>query len=625
MNIKDSYIHNGTAVLKDIKVENSVLKKILAGKDANDAYLDWVDVATFGSHAFDSTSYLPTVGGTMTGKINISYNASNILDDTKGLNFGQIAHIGISDNFGIYTTGQIILRPNQTWGSANSNGLVITSTAITYNGNSLLHAGNYTSYVYSKSQSDARYVLKVGDTMTGALTVPSLTVSGASSFSQAINGSILGNAATASRWQNGRKLTLSGKITGNVTFDGSADFALTTATNFDYVSALGKSGSTITWSKNGTAQTALDFSTTFAPYNADGYLPLSGGTISSSEKTPLIINSTSATEVGIRFTRNGTAKGWVGYVDSDAAVKLWNSSRGKALCYKDNGTLEFERNLVAHAGNISQSATPVSVTWNTETTIATIAGKDLKIKIPDNPNVDEKVKQSASTTDKWRKVLLSTQLDTTYGTAVTEQTGQAYVTNVLEYQPSTGTLKATTFDGNVTGTASGLSTTHYWANVAVSTTQGSTTTPTAQPVFNITKVYAATAGLLELHRSDTNGGAFVQYYAKNQSNYWQIGSNIDSNVTFYYSANSTTHMTLTNGGALSNTASITAGTYLKSTTYTEATTYVTAGSYVKATTYLEAGSYVRAKGNDVYIGSASGSQCHLQYNNTNKCLMFKFD
>jgi len=49
------------------------------------------------------------------------------------------------------------------------------------------------------SDLDARYVLKAGDTMTGALTVPSLSVTGAATFSQAINGSILGNAATASR------------------------------------------------------------------------------------------------------------------------------------------------------------------------------------------------------------------------------------------------------------------------------------------------------------------------------------------------------------------------------------------------------------------------------------------
>lgn len=57
MNIKDSYIHNGTAVLKDVKVENSVLKKILAGKDANDAYLGWETVC-------DLTVIKPKAAGT---------------------------------------------------------------------------------------------------------------------------------------------------------------------------------------------------------------------------------------------------------------------------------------------------------------------------------------------------------------------------------------------------------------------------------------------------------------------------------------------------------------------------------------------------------------------------------
>ena len=57
MNIKDSYIHNGAAVLKDVKVENSVLKKILAGKDANDAYLGWETVC-------DLTGIKPNAAGT---------------------------------------------------------------------------------------------------------------------------------------------------------------------------------------------------------------------------------------------------------------------------------------------------------------------------------------------------------------------------------------------------------------------------------------------------------------------------------------------------------------------------------------------------------------------------------
>lgn len=63
---------------------------------------------------------------------------------------------------------------------------------------------------------NSTYLKKSGGTMTGALTVPSISVTGAATFSQAINGSILGNAATASRLYNAR--TIWGK-----SFDGSAN------------------------------------------------------------------------------------------------------------------------------------------------------------------------------------------------------------------------------------------------------------------------------------------------------------------------------------------------------------------------------------------------------------------
>lgn len=40
---------------------------------------------------------------------------------------------------------------------------------------------------------------------------------------------------------------------------------------------------------------------------------------------------------------------------------------------------------------------------------------------------------------------------------------------------------------------------------------------------------------------------------------------------------------------------------------------------------IQATGDIRAKGNDLYIGSASNSQCHQQYDATNKCLKFIFD
>ena len=49
--------------------------------------------------------------------------------------------------------------------------------------------------------------------------------------------------------------------------------------------------------------------------NLGNYLPLSGGTISSSSPTPLLINSTSDTQTAITFSRKGTRKGFVGFND----------------------------------------------------------------------------------------------------------------------------------------------------------------------------------------------------------------------------------------------------------------------------------------------------------------------
>ena len=77
MNIKDSYIHNGEAILKDIQVSGSKLQKLKAGKDANDAYLTWVDVldlSPFGAsgHNHDDR-YVNVTGDIMTGLLTTTY------------------------------------------------------------------------------------------------------------------------------------------------------------------------------------------------------------------------------------------------------------------------------------------------------------------------------------------------------------------------------------------------------------------------------------------------------------------------------------------------------------------------------------------------------------------------
>lgn len=103
------------------------------------------------------------------------------------------------------------------------------------------------------------YLPLTGGTMTGALVTTALSVSGAATFSQAINGNILGNAATASRLQNARTISLTGSVTGSGSFDGSGNLSITTTTNHNhnYITSTGfsNSGSTSlsTW---GTLKTA---------------------------------------------------------------------------------------------------------------------------------------------------------------------------------------------------------------------------------------------------------------------------------------------------------------------------------------------------------------------------------
>ena len=95
-----------------------------------------------------------------------------------------------------------------------------------------------------------------GGTMTGALTVPSLSVTGAATFSQAINGSILGNAATASRLQNARTISLTGSVTGSGSFDGSGNLSIATSTNHNHNSAYMTACALFTGASAATSATA---------------------------------------------------------------------------------------------------------------------------------------------------------------------------------------------------------------------------------------------------------------------------------------------------------------------------------------------------------------------------------
>lgn len=114
--------------------------------------------------------YIVSGGDTMTGVLTLTSGSGAAYDKT-ALSFiktgtdTEQARIGtdVSAGLGLYATGTIYLRPNVDLGKASTNGIALSSTIFTYNGNNVLHTGNYATTL------DARYVNASGDTMTGKL------------------------------------------------------------------------------------------------------------------------------------------------------------------------------------------------------------------------------------------------------------------------------------------------------------------------------------------------------------------------------------------------------------------------------------------------------------------------
>lgn len=135
-------------------------------------------------------SYLPLAGGTMTGAINFDEHNS-ATDLSKGLNFGAVGHLGYSTGLGLYSSGNIWIRPAQTIPASgsfttNSYGLVITSSSFTYNGNTILDSSNS-----SVSLSDQTLSVKINGT-TQSLTNTDVAVKQSQSTTTNYRGIVLG-------------------------------------------------------------------------------------------------------------------------------------------------------------------------------------------------------------------------------------------------------------------------------------------------------------------------------------------------------------------------------------------------------------------------------------------------
>ena len=78
---------------------------------------------------------------------------------------------------------------------------------------------------------------------------------------------------------------------------------------------------------------------TYAPYNAYGYLPLNGGTLSSSGQILLALDTTSSSGTGIQFKVGNTTKAEVGFWSTYAY--LYNPTAGSEIEVRDDKTFMF--------------------------------------------------------------------------------------------------------------------------------------------------------------------------------------------------------------------------------------------------------------------------------------------
>ena len=107
----------------------------------------------------------------------------------------------------------------------------------------------------------------------------------------------------------------------------------------------------------------------------------------------------------------------------------------------------------AAAGNHTHTTSLATSTGTSTITLAhgskyqlTAGGTSVIFTMPTDNNTDTKVKQSVSTTEHWRKILLHYKDDAASTTAVTDSTDQVYAAQNISVQPSTGTIRATAYN-----------------------------------------------------------------------------------------------------------------------------------------------------------------------------------
>lgn len=357
----------------------------------------------------------------------------------------------------------------------------------------LLHSGNYTDYTVTKTGSGASGTWGI---------------------------SITGNAASATKLATARTISLTGSVTGSGTFDGSGNLSIATTTNHthNYAGSSSAGGSANSAVKLDTATagdsntpvyfsggkpvacTSLDLNTSGNAATASkvnnkltvgskSYDGSAAVTIEASDlglASAMLFLGTTTTAITDGSTTNPVAISGSNKTVTAGNVVLYGSKEfvwtGRAWEELGNeGSYKIVQAAVADPsasgtsntfiatisqdtnGKITATKKTVAVTnsaptlaWGTTSTIGTVAGTNLQVKMPANPNTDTKVTQTAINAadyTNWRPLIWGSSNSGTEGFTPSTVTDGVYTAQTLSCQPSTGTIRATTFKGSLSGNA----------------------------------------------------------------------------------------------------------------------------------------------------------------------------
>lgn len=241
-------------------------------------------------------------------------------------------------------------------GSVDTNTYLTGNQTITLSGD--VSGSGTTSIAVTIGQGKVTNAMLAGSIANGKLANSAITINGSST-------SLGGSFSTAS---------ITAGTAGQSTASTGVSFSIPYVTMNAYGIVTGYGTHTHTIS----AQDLYDTigSTKYAAYNADGYLPLSGGIISGTENAPLGINTTNTTEVGIRYMIGGTSKSFIGYHTTYGSY-IYNHASQKTLGIKDDGTPYYSGSTLWHEGNSGTTSYPWACSTLTAATTATISSVEI--------------------------------------------------------------------------------------------------------------------------------------------------------------------------------------------------------------------------------------------------------